>query len=178
MNTTQLNMIVYDNPDPKVIYLQDTSTYNPDLEVTCPRLEITPPNYTTRYIIEYPTLSLIPINSNALGWTTTNSYEVLSDLPDGLWKFVQSVAPNDKIYRSYNYFRITNLKSAILDKLNEKLTDNPDCNNDNLFYQEIFMMVNMLESAKYMAEQCDKTAQAVIIYNNVNNQYKQILCDC
>ena len=65
MNQTQLDLLFIDTSNEKLIYIQDTSEYNPDVEVQSPLLQITPPNFSTRYNLIYPISSTIYINSNA-----------------------------------------------------------------------------------------------------------------
>lgn len=178
MNVTNLELIFVDNPDTKIIYMQDTSNYNPDITVSNPLLKITPPNFSTQYVIEYPKLSLISFNSNALGWTDVQDWNKLVILPDGLWKIQQSIDPNDCIYRDYNHFRIVNLKKKILCYVSEQLdSSSPNCNIDSDWYADIFFNLQLLESAKYMAECCDYTQQATILYNQVEIWFKRYGCE-
>jgi len=180
MNTTTLNLLFLNDPDSKNIFVQDTSVYNNDLEVDNPIIEITPPNYSTIYKVIYPTLSLIPINSNTFGWTDTSDYEKLSTLPDGLWKFNQSISPNDCLNKDYFHFRIVNLKKKIMCYVSEQLDlSNPNCHLNDDWYQDVFNLLQLLEMAKYLAENCDKCNEAVIIYNQVKNQTRKFTCsDC
>jgi len=177
MNQSELSLIFLDNPDPKIMYIQDTSVYNPDVEVENPLLKITPPNFSTQYVVEYPVSSLIVFNSNALGWTNTSDYEQLSVLPDGLWVITQSVKPNDCIYKTYNHFRIVNLKKSILCYVSEQLdSSDSNCDLSSYWYEDFFKLLQFLESAKYIAECCGNTKKATVMYNYVNNQFKKYNC--
>lgn len=178
MNETFLSLIFVDKADPKYIYIQDVSEYNSDLDVSNPLLAITPPNFSTSYVVAYPVSSIIPINSNALGWTDTTNYNELGTLSDGLWKFKQSVEPNDCVYKTHYHFRIVNLKQSILDYVSEQLDyTNPNCTLNDAWYQDIFNMLQLLESAKYLAENCEKFDQAAVIYNQVKNAFKKYACE-
>ena len=117
-------------------------------------------------------------NSNALGWTDVQDWNKLVILPDGLWKIQQSIDPNDCIYRDYNHFRIVNLKKKILCYVSEQLdSSSPNCNIDSDWYADIFFNLQLLESAKYMAECCDYTQQATILYNQVEIWFKRYGCE-
>jgi hypothetical protein len=153
--------------------------YNPDVPVKYPYLTITPPNFSTAYTLEYPTASLIAINSNLFGWTNTMQYQYLTELPDGHYKIEQSVGPNCLIKRTYNYFRITSLKSTLMNKVAELFEINKscfDCNQDDEYYKKTFQYLQWLEQAKYMAENCNKIEEAKIIYNRVLAQCIQSEC--
>lgn len=180
MNTTELNLLFLDNPDSKNIFIQDVSSYNPDVDVSNPLLEITPPNFSTSYNVIYPILSIIPINSNSLTITETNEYSKLTTIQDGLWIFKQSVSPNDCIYRTYYHFRIVQLKKKIMSYVSEQLDyTNTNCAITDSWYQDMLNLLQLLESAKYLAENCNKTAEAKIIYNKVSEQTKLFTCsDC
>lgn len=177
MNQTELNLIFLDNPDLKIIYIQDTSIYNSDVEVENPNLKITPPNFSTSYLVEYPVSSLIVFNSNALNWTNTGIYESLLILPDGLWKVEQSIHPNDCVTKTHYHFRIVNLKTQILCYVSEQLdSSDSSCNLTDNWYQDIFRLLQLLESAKYIAECCGNTQKATIIFNYVTEQFKKYNC--
>lgn len=179
MNKTQLNLYFFDSPDLKTIYLQDTSIYNPDLPIENPTIEILQPNFTNSYVVIYPTLSLIPINSNVLGYTPTQNFEDLKCLSDGLWLFTQSVKPNGLIKRSYNHFRITNLKTELINYISDKIdSDTVYINKNDLWYHQMFVLLQTLESAKFLAENCGKCEEAKIMYNQVQIQATQLFGDC
>lgn len=179
MNKTQLNLHFFDSPDLKTIYLQDTSLYNPDLIVETPTIEILQPNFTSVFAVIYPLSSLIPINSNVLGYNLTQNFNELSYLQDGLWVFTQSIKPNGLIRRSYNHFRITKLKSELLDYISNKVSsESAYINPNDLWYIQMFTLLQTLESAKFIAENCGKCEEAKIMYNQVQIQVDQLFGDC
>lgn len=177
MNTSNLNLIFFDNPDPKTIYLQDVSSYNPDLPVELPMLVITPPNFQTSYSVFYPVHSLMPINSNLFGWTNIpqSDPEMLSKLQDGIWRFNQSIKPNGLIKRDYIHFRVVNLKYKIYAYVSDKIdSDNAYFNPDDPWYGSLFRLLQILDTAKYLAEKCGKCEEASIMYNTVDKQFSRI----
>lgn len=180
MNTTELGLLFLDNPDLKNIFVQDVSVYNEDVDITASLLTITPPNFSTSYVVQYPLLSIVPINSNALNLTDTSEYRKLTNLSDGLWIIKQSIHPNDCIYKIHNHFRIVNLKKQIMCYVSEQLDlSNPNTALSDAWYQDIFNLLQLLETAKYLAENCNKCEEAKIIYNQVSKNAKKYTCsDC
>lgn len=179
MRTTHLDLYIYDKFDLKTIYIQDVSQYNPDLPVIDPILAITPPDYATTYAIGYVPGTFMPITSNAFQWTSSDSYGGLMNLPDGLWHIQQSVKPNGKINKSFKYFRITSLKKQILDcvaKLLDNTCTDPISVDNNT--KDYFIYLQLLDSAKYMVEECCLHNEGKIIYNQVQKEFNQKCKDC
>ena len=179
MRTTHLDLYIYDKFDLKTIYIQDVSQYNPDLPVEDPILAITPPDFATTYAVGYIKNTFIPITSNAFQWTNTPDYIKLMDLPDGLWKIEQSIKPNGKMKKEFKYFRITSLKKQILDCAS-KLLDNAcaDTISSNNDIKDYFIYLQLLDSAKYMVEECCMHNEGKIIYNQVKKEFNQKCKDC
>lgn len=175
-----LSLYFYDNPDPKVFYIQDVSVYNSDIDTENPFLSIMPPNFTEGFLFEYPIGKTIPINSNIFKWTNTPYYNSLSDLPDGLYQIEQSVKPNELVKKSYIYFRITYLKTKLLEKVSEQFNiQNASCfgcSKDESWYKELFEQIQWLELSKFMAETEGKCDEAKLIYNEVLKFYNKFDC--
>ena len=173
MNITQLDLLIQDTPDLKQLILFDISRYNPDLEVENPVLEIIPPNFSTVYESSYEPLKANILDSNVLNWSNSPNAPDLVDLQDGLWTITQSVKPNGLLKRTYFHFRIVNLKSSILTKLNEVF-----CEKDEPWYKDIFILLQKLDAIKFMAENCGSTEEAKIMYNQILLEASKINCDC
>lgn len=173
MNVTQLDLLIQDTPDLKQLILFDISRYNPDLEVTNPIIDIIPPNFSTVYTSEYVPLKANILDSNVLNWSNTPIQPELVDLQDGLWTITQSVAPNNILKRTYYHFRIVNLKSSILTKINDVL-----CEKDEPWYLNAFLILQKLDALKYMAENCSKIEEAKIMYNKLILEANKINCNC
>ena len=170
MNQTLLNLHIQDTSDLKNIILSDISVYNPDLPVEDCIIEITVPNFSSTFLSPYQPSKANILNSAVLNWTTQES---LSNLPDGLWKFRQSVKPNGLINREYNYFRVINLKSQILTKLSSTSCDKPED-----WYKDGFMLIYKLDMIQHMVSCCGECDKAKIIYNSVINRFNSLNCDC
>jgi hypothetical protein len=106
-------------------------------------------------------------------------YNSLSVLQDGHYKIEQSVEPNCAIKRKYNYFRITSLKSSLMNQVAELFELNKscyDCSNNEQDYKQLFFNIQWLEQAKFMAEQCGKIEEAKAIYNKVKDDCSTPSC--
>jgi hypothetical protein len=177
MNQTTLKLLYIDSPDTRALYFQDVSWYNPDVTSSNPILEITPPNFSTVYVMEYPLRSLINLSSNTFQWTNTTNYEELTTLPDGLWAIKQFVTNAKSVV--HKHFRIVNLKGKIMQDVSKQLDiDNKICDTGSAWFANVFRLLQLLEHAKYMAENCGLCDQAIVIYNQVEIEAAQIDCDC
>jgi len=170
MNTTELGLLFFDNNDPKAIYIQDVSKYNPDIEPSCQRLEITPPSHSTTYTFEYQLLSFTSIDSDSFGWTNTTCYEQLCNLPDGAWNIKQSVAPNDKLFKCYTHYKITTLKNDLLNFINSMVSCSDARGLDSVEGNKALRRLQWIECAKQFAEQFGEIEKANIIYNQISKE--------
>ena len=177
MNQTQLELLFIDSTNEKILVIQDVSLYNPDVDVENPTLKILPPNFSTQYTLIYPESSTIYINSNALGWSIFTSLYAIPILPDCLWLIYQSVKPNDCVYKIHNHFRIINLKKKIMCYVSSQLDDSSNvCALGADWYKDIFILLQLLESSKYMVECCGDVERGIIIYNQVERDFKKYSC--
>lgn len=177
MNQTNLKLLYIDSPDPRALYFQDVSWYNPDVSADPTMLEITPPNFSTVFVVQYPLRSLISLSSNTFQWTNTTDYESLTVLPDGLWTIKQDASNAKPV--THRHFRIVNLKGKIMQDVSKQLDiDNKICNTSSAWFTNVFRLLQLLEHAKYMAENCGLCDQAIIIYNQVEIEAAQLNCDC
>lgn len=181
MSKTHLSLLFFDSPDPKSIYAQDVSMYNPDQETETPLLEIVPPNFSTKYTLIYPISKLIVLNSNSIGWTNTDDYNELTTLNDGLWEITQSVKPNGVIKKTHYYFRITKLKQTLISMISDKMSsESVYCSPNDPWYTSVYEALSTLEVAKQLSETCCKHEEAKIMYNQVLLKSKQLdpYCNC
>lgn len=177
MNTTHIDFKVLKTLDDKSIYIQDCSMYNPDVVVSCNRLEVIPPEFATKYTFEYPLNSLISINSNAFGWSQTNDYDCLSNLQDGLWQFELSVSPNDLVFKKINWLKTSAFRNEILKYLNSAIS----CSVGEIkkeietkTYNDILLILMEVEVAEYLA--CIDVKKSKLLFNSLKSKFKG-LCD-
>lgn len=84
--------------DCNIISFLDTSKYL-DIEVTNPMLQIAPPNWSKYYNISYNMNAITLIRPEHINHQT---------LPSGVYHFIQSVCPNDKVKEEFCYLQICN----------------------------------------------------------------------
>lgn len=91
-----------------ILLIDDTSTYDTLIPVSCPNIQITPPGYTSPTSID-PLVSgfRLVLNACTLGIVTANGCsEGLPCIPDGIYDIRYSVAPNDSVWVSYKVLRV------------------------------------------------------------------------
>lgn len=159
MNIHKLDLLVYDKS--KSLYLWDASQYNPDLEPTNLIYHITAPGFSTPFEIHYEKSKLLVITADVIGF---------SSIPDGCWKIVQSVCPNDKLINNHIHFKITDLHTQLISIANDILT----CRTTYSSYStdDINQDISRLEMAKYLAEYLCEETKANIIYNQIKEKYQ------
>lgn len=84
--------------DSRFITLMDTSQYNTDIPVTSPMYRIYMYNFDRYVDLSFTPGSVLHVNTNLLKLTNTTDHESLGNIPSGLYKIVQSVCPNDKLF--------------------------------------------------------------------------------
>ncbi len=118
MSQHRLSLEAPDTMNLCLLRLVDTSQYNVLSPVTCVRLLITVPGFSSAVEIPNPQPGFI-YNFTAcdLGLQTTQCGTQFFDLPDGIYILKYSVAPNEFVYVEYNHLRITKALRIIYDIL-------------------------------------------------------------
>lgn len=163
MGKHKLSLNFPDTTNEGVVLIDDISTYDPLLTVTCPNLQITPPGYTMPASIDpLSTGFRLVLNSCSLGITPTGQCSTaLPNLQDGPWNVRYSVAPNDDVYVEYWYMRTVkamNRYYGLLCALNI-----PCCLPDQeMIYilQQLDIIRNFILSAKVTVENCGHDVEA------------------
>lgn len=88
----------------------DTSVYNNEVDIKCPKLEITIPGFN--YAVQLTEETIAPgfienLTACDLGVQIDGCGTTYNTLPDGIYVIRYSVSPNDQIYVEYNHLRIT-----------------------------------------------------------------------
>jgi len=168
-----------------VIRIVDTSTYNINVPIECPRLEITCPGFTTASVFEdlgtVSTTSSFDVNITACGLDTqtTNCDSYRNNVVDGVYVIRYSVAPHQFVYVEYNHLRTT----EAMNKINELLCclDVPNCEPQapiKAKLQEVQLLTTMLKAAKAKVEYCHSPSQGMAIYNYVLTRLDKLACSC
>lgn len=156
---------VISDQDCRFFNLVDTSIYNPDLEITNPIYRIVLPNFDKYVEIPYSPNTVTVINSNLLKLTTEPGC-----IPDGLYTITQSICPNDKLYKEFNYFHIctalTNLGNVLC-----------ACIKDKEKVEKVWELRMGLEDVKQLA-QCGEIAKAKILYNVISERISIEIKSC
>jgi len=160
-----LSLQAPDTTNEGILLLDDTSSYDTLLPVTCMNLQITPPGYSVPASIDpLVTGFRLIMNSCSLGITPTGGCGYsLPNLQDGLYHIRYSVSPNDKVYVEYDMLRTVkamNRYYGLLCRLNLECCL-PD---QETIYQlrELDIIRNFILSAKVTVESCSHDCEAGI----------------
>jgi hypothetical protein len=102
-----LSLSIPDLTNEGILLIDDTSTYDSLIPVSCPNLQILPPGYSVPASIDPLNSGFrLIMNSCTLGITVGSSCAAsLPILPDGIWNIRYSVSPNDQVFVVYDYMR-------------------------------------------------------------------------
>lgn len=161
-----------------ILPLTDTSVYNAQAPVTCPRLQVTVPGFNTAVDIPNPqpgfmyklTACDLELQSDGCGTTFAN-------LPDGIYILKYSVSPNDQVYVEYNHLRITNA----LDRIQRIYCDLdiPNCappEKLRIKFEEVRTIREYLYAAKAKVETCHEPKAGMDIYRYAKKLLDKIDC--
>jgi hypothetical protein len=123
MPNLDLNIIPTHNI--KTIGVADASTYETNLIITSPTLEITPPGFP-KISIPFVARSVNIFNSNNLGISNCTNEDLLHILPDGIYKLKYSIQPSLSNYVEKSFFRVDALKCKYMKAF---LSIDMDCSN-------------------------------------------------
>ena len=163
-----------------LLRIVDMSTYNQNVPVECPKLQITAPGFTTTAeITDMGTEFAVNLTACDLDLQLTNCESYRNDLPDGVYVIRYSVAPNDVVYVEYNHLRV----SQALNKINNLLCclDVPNCEPVGPMKEklrEINLLSTMLKAAKAKVEYCHNPEEGMAIYTYVLAKLDKLSCSC
>jgi hypothetical protein len=164
-----LSLEAPDTMNKGILRVVDTSVYNPQIAVTCPLLEITPPGFAapTQFTDQDFTPGFI-LNLTAcqLGLQLTGCGTTIADLSDGIYIIKYSVSPNAVVYVEYNHLRITNALWRyynLLCDLDVAACDPPASVKQKL--EKLNMIKMYLDAAKSLVEFCHEPKKGMDIYN-------------
>jgi hypothetical protein len=89
--------------------LADISLYPSGFNVVNPTYQITPPGFPS-VSVTYTKSSINLYNSNNLNLTCVTDRSLLTPLPDGIWKVVQTINPVLDYMNEKTFIRVANLK--------------------------------------------------------------------
>lgn len=148
-----------------ILRIVDTSVYM-SIPVSCPKLQITVPGFSTSVEIE----GVLPgFNYNLtacdLEIQRSGCGTMFNSLPDGIYVIKYSVSPNDVVYAEYNHLRIT----KALDKLNKRLCelDIAKCAPNETTHKKLRLLGDIhtyLLAAKAKVEVCHRPSEGMQVY--------------
>lgn len=161
-----------------ILRLVDTSVYDSNLSVKCPRLQVTVPGFTYAKTIEGIQPEFIKnLTACDLGIQKDACGRVFNNLPDGIYILKYSVSPNDVVYVEYNHLRIswalTQVRAILCD------IDVSGCKPDQIVQKKLDQLreiQDMLMAAKAKVETCGEPKKGMDIYNYAVKLLNKIEC--
>lgn len=154
--------------DTRFIYVKDLTIYDEMLEIKNRRLQVLLP-----FADEYRIINFQQHQENALSSITLgiNNY-TSEELPDGVYKFHYSIAPNDKINFAISHYRVAILMNKVLGKMmDSSINCQPgidECGNVIVTkYQTALLHIWMLLKG------CQTLACNELLIPDAENMYKQ-----
>ena len=175
-----LSLEIPDTLNSCLLRIVDMSTYNQNVPVDCPKLQITAPGFTTAAeITDMGTEFAVNLTACDLGLQLTNCDTTRNSLADGVYVIRYSVAPNDVVYVEYNHLRVT----EALNKINELLCclDVPNCEPVGPMKEklrEINLLSTILKAAKAKVEYCHNPSHGMDMYKYVIAKLDKLACGC
>ena len=161
MKTSLSFKFVEDYRDCTKLAIIDTSSYNTQIPITCPIIEIQVPNFSSFLRQEYTPQTTFLMTTGSLTLGEGNS------LPTGLYRIRMSINPNDQIYVQYNWLNIccdmSNLAQVMC---NDSCDDNIDL---------LMKLKQDLEAAKILVELCGDTVRGLGLYNATSAKITKLL---
>lgn len=179
-----LSLNVNDLLNTCILRIEDTSVYDPNLPVTCPTLEITPPGFWKASVLLDRTPNFIAnLTACDLGIQTSNCGNTANVLVDGLYIIRWSVAPNNIVFVEYNHLRISTILTTyqkVLCAL-DLMGCSPDIETQQKI-QELQFIRTLIDAAKAKVEVCHNPQRGLEIYNYahrlLNKLAKTYNCAC
>ncbi len=165
-----LDIDIDDNLNPRAFKIMDNSSWDAAIRINNALIEVTPPSYKYQSIFKVKKDFSLILNANNLH-LNSGGISPLPSIPDGDYNIKFSVDPNLKLCVEYTYFRNVKqlnkyfclLTTLLKDRI--KLTNKEYTRKKNalLWYKEL------IDGAKYLAEDRDDICSAKVIYNEVND---------
>jgi hypothetical protein len=177
MASHKLSLEIPDTLNSCVLRIVDMSVYDENLQVTCPRLQVSVPGFSGSYFVDVESGFARNFSACDLGVQTEDCGSEFADLPDKVYVFSYSVAPNDVVYVEYNHLRITKALNKIREFLCE--IDQSDCEPTEevrLKLQQIDYIRQYLMAAKAKVEVCRDVKKGLALYNYAWSKIEKLDC--
>lgn len=163
-----LDLNIIETHNSKTIGIADSSTYDPNIIIANPTMEITPPGGYNRVSLPFQPKSINTYNSNLVGITNACDQDQLVNMPDGLYILRYSINPNLTTYVIKTFMRTTMIECRLQQSLLSALTDEKltYTQKDNL-RKKILDIQILIEGSISAANQLDTTT-SVDLYNRAD----------
>lgn len=157
--------------------IRDVSLYDSHIPVTNAILEVFPPSSENHGYVGHKAKGFsVIINSYMLKLSTSAGAH--PPLPDGVYRIKYSVKPNDKAFVDFLYFRNAEQVDSLM-KAASNLLKNQCMYSRRFFSQkqkELLWLRQLIDSAKYEAEENRDECKAIELYNEATLLLKSFKC--
>jgi hypothetical protein len=167
---TELILEFPETNNTKTFRVLDCSIYNPDLNIKCAILEITPPGFNIAAAYDLKKGFDLIVNSGNLGLTKSFTQNNAPNLPDGVYKIKYSVNPNDKLYVEYYYFRNQIQMRRYVGEVCNLFQDKCEYSDPQFTerLKQLTWIKDLIDTAKYTVEDKNDINSGIKLYNEAN----------
>ena len=181
MVNNNLSVEVSNNYNPKVMRLYDTSYYFKDeVKLDNYLIEVLPVNQDKWLHFPVQKNFSLVLNSSNLHYKKVATHDDLMDLPDGIYEFRQSYAPNALTVKHFYHFRLTELLRKI-EHQKQKLFDEKCTISRVQFFKDRDKLRDITEyamAAKWAVEECTDKARGKELYQFALNKLESYTNEC
>jgi len=179
----KLSLHMPDTMNDESFTIFDTSIYAPDMNISCPTLQVLMPGFTSATTFTEDSVPpLVPgfirhLTACNLEVQTANCGTVYNCLPDGIYVVRYSVSPNDLVYVEYNHLRITQAMKMYKKHLCDlELEACAPPKNKSVKLDELREIKSYLDAAKATVDTCHKPTKGMELYNYALKRLKALDC--
>jgi len=170
-----LDIHIYDNLNPRAFRITDNSSYDNSLKVSNLLLEVYSPSSDIPSVHKLSKGFSIVLNANLLQLNGSKIAQAI-ELPDGIYPIRLSVAPNNKVFSEYYYFRNIKQQNKYFQALTSLLS------NRNKYIpkeyekkkKELLWIKELIDGAKYLCEDLIDTKASFEVYEEVDNMLNKL----
>lgn len=179
---SELSLEINPTVDCNKLRIQDTSVYNPDIEVECPQLLVTIPGFIDPIHITTVTTHNFNVALTAYNLKLQALETPLTDIPDGVYRIHYSINPNESLFVEYNHLRDCQIRKKYFDKV--CALDLLGCDNElekkqkKENYKKLQEVDFYLKAAKAYVEQCNSSNRGMDLFRYASKLLSKINLKC